>query len=225
MAYEQKSKLESLFSYSFAANHLFQISLVKQPVEQSYKKEHFCFLTVIPGVTQQGNRTFEFANRITLKVDGHQIDALAEAIKYYVDGKEQLIGPYSIYVDSSKSQYSQGVGGGKSFAIQRTMTKNKKNQDVPMITIFVKSGNNPTLAISIPPAGALAMANVLSFIAKKCLELEFLRGPSYAQTGSYENPSFNTPQPQATPQTTRQADVTNNFSNAFEGFVDPNNPF
>ena len=174
MAQDQKSKLESIFSYSFAANHLFQVSLVRQAAEQTYKKEYFCFLTIIPGVNQQGGgRTFDFSNRLTLKVDGHQVDALAEAIKYYVKGKEALIGPYSIYVDSSKSQYSQGGGGGKSLAIQRTSTKNKKQVDVPMLTIFAKAGNNPALAISMTPASAIAMSHVLSFVAQKCLELEF----------------------------------------------------
>jgi len=46
----EQNKLENIFSYSFPANHLLQISIVKQATDQSYKREHFCLITLAPGI-------------------------------------------------------------------------------------------------------------------------------------------------------------------------------
>ena len=183
----QGSKLEPIFSHSFTANHLLQVSIVKQEADQSYKRAYFCFITLAPGTQNpQGGRSFDFNSRVTMKVDGHKIGALAHAMRAYIRGQEAMIGPFTIYVDSSKSQYGQG-GGGKSLLIQRT--QNQKTNNSPMLTFFFKAGQNQALGFSMTPADALSAADIFEFIAKKCLELEFARGPAAAQTGAYENPN------------------------------------
>jgi hypothetical protein len=231
MAQNPQAKLESIFSYSFPANHLLQVSIVKQPSEQSYKKEFFCFITLAPGVqSPQGGRSFDFNNRVTMKVEGHQVTALAHAMRAYVRGQEAIVGPFSIYVDSSKSAYGQG-GGGKSMMIQRTT--NQKQNNAPMLTFFFKVGSNQALGYSMTPANALAAADVFEFIGKKCLELEFSRGPATAQTGAYENPApvgFADPVPgagmpnqfagAATPPNPAASNVAGNFQNTFSQFED-----
>jgi len=224
-------KLENIFSYSFPANHLLQVSIVKQASEQSYKKEHFCFITLAPGVQNpQGGRSFDFNNRITMKVDGHQVTSLAHAVRAYVNNQIENIGPFSIYVDSSKSSYGQHGQGGKSLMIQRSVNK----QNSPVIAFFFKTGNSQALAISMTPPMALAAADIFEFIGRKCLELEFARGPVGAQTGAYQNPGF----PPATPATPvgsagpssvphgQSEKVANNFSGTFGNFVpDDDMPF
>lgn len=238
MAQEQQSKLENIFSYSFPANHLLQISIVKQDAEQSYKKAYFCFITLAPGVQNpQGGRSFDFNNRITMKVEGHQITALAHAMRAYVRGQEAIVGPFSIYVDSSKSQYSQGGGGGKSMMIQRTT--NQKQNNSPALTFFFKVGQNQALGYSMTPSNALAAADICEFIGKKCLELEFARGPITAQAGAYENPGlgggFGEPVPSAVPGAASPApfggkqpnpgnNVAGNFAGSF-GQFDNDTPF
>lgn len=232
MAQDQQSKLESVFSYSFPANHILQFSIVRQHSDQSYKKEYFCFITLAPGSqNQQGGRTFDFkTNKITMKVEGYQITELAHAIRTFARGQEQILGPHSIFVDSGKSQYGQG--GRKSLGIQRT--QNQKQNNAPLVTLFFKMGDQgQALAYSMSPYRALSMADKLEFIGKKCDELEFSRGPVTAQTGAYENPnpsSFgNAPGGPAPFGANAGAEnVANNFSNTFNSFppsMDDDVPF
>jgi len=211
----EQGKLENIFNYSFPANHLLQISIVKQPSEQSYKKEYFCFITLAPGVqSQQGGRTFDFNNRITMKVEGHQVIALAHAVRAYARNQAEIIGPFSIYVDSSKSSFGQQGQGGKSLFVQRSV--NQKQNNAPVIAFFFKVGQGQALSLPMSPAMALAAADVFEFIGRKCLELEYARGPVSTQPGTYQNPSFASPVPP--PQSQSSEAVTDNFANAFNDF-------
>ena len=103
---QQQSSLESIFSYSWPANHLLQISLVRQASESANnKKQHFVFVTLAPGIKNpDGSRSFDFQqNKITMKIDLDKLLAFAEGIPYYVQGREAMIGPLTAFVDSSKS--------------------------------------------------------------------------------------------------------------------------
>jgi hypothetical protein len=111
-------------------------------------------------------------------------------MRAYVRGQEAMVGPYSIYVDSSKSAYGQG-GGGKSVTVQRTT--NQRNNNAPMLTFFFKMGQAQALGYSVNPAMGLAIADVFEFVGKKCLELEFSRSPTAIQSGAYENPNISSP--------------------------------
>ncbi|HQF36483.1 MAG TPA: hypothetical protein PLL26_02470 [Candidatus Dojkabacteria bacterium] len=234
MAQNPGQKLESIFSYSFPANHLLQFSIVKQEAEQSYKKAFFCFITLAPGVqNQQGGRTFDFNNRITMKVEAYQITELSHALRAFARGQEGTFGQFSIYVDSGKSQFGQG-GGGKSMTIQKTA--NQKQGNAPMVTFFFKSGTNQALGYSISPYRALAIADKLEFIGKKCDELEFSRGSIAPQMGTYENPNpmgftdnnptnvFGTPQTMS-PDKSKPQSVAGNFANTFQQFDFDEAPF
>jgi len=78
------------------------------------------------------------------------------------------------------------------------------------------------------PPMALAAADIFEFIGKKCLELEYARGPVGAQTGAYQNPGF---APSASPSGPSQVPpgtgkVADNFSGAFNNFIPDNDtPF
>ena len=215
----QTNSLESIYSDSFPANHLLQISMVKQASEESYKKQYFCFVTLAPGEqTQGGGRTFNFQNRINLKVDAHKIRALGHALMGYAQGREAVIGPFSIFVDSSKSQYGQG-GGGKSIGLQRTV--NQKQNNAPVIILYFKSGSNSALAFTMSPADAMSLADSCEFIGKKCQELEFSRVQAAAHTGTFPNANVGTPPVMSPPNqtiTNTPNNVLNNFSNGFENF-------
>jgi len=223
----EQNKLENIFSYSFPANHLLQISIVKQATDQSYKREHFCFITLAPGIqSPHGGRSFDFNSRVTMKVDGHQVIALAHAVRAYARNQADVIGPFSIYVDSSKSSYGQQGQGGKSLFIQRSV--NQKQNNAPVVAFFFKTGQSQALGISMSPPMALAAADIFEFIGKKCLELEYARGPVGAQTGAYQNPGF---APSASPSGPSQVPpgtgkVADNFSGAFNNFIPDNDtPF
>ena len=229
----EQNKLENIFSYSFPANHLLQISIVRQVPDQSYKREYFCFITLAPcNVNQQtGNRGYDFNNRITMKVDGHQIGALGHALRSLAKD-EKAVGTYSIFVNTNKSSYGQPgqSGGGKSLGMQRSQTTPKQGsnqQPQPTVVLYFRSGQANPLAYSLQPAMALSVADVCEFIATKCRELEYARGPVTAQTGAYQNPGFGrqvppmgqTPPPQ-------NNNVAGNFAGAFGNFApDDDVPF
>ena len=172
MAQQQgQSNLVNIFSYSIPGNHLLQISLVKQAAaEDSYKKQHFFFITLAPGAqTAEGGRTFNFQNKITMKQDIHQIFALANALRSSANDTEASTGKYSIYVDSSKSAFGGAGGGGKSMLVQRA-SDNKGNVNVVM---YFKVGQaNPT-GFGMPPNIAIALAKICDEMAEKAFDLEF----------------------------------------------------
>ena len=223
---QAQAKLENITSVSFPANHLLQFSIVKQDAEQSYKKSYFFFITLAPGAQNpQGGRTFDFNNRITMKVESYQIDELAHAIRAFARGQESIFGPFSIYVDSSKSAHGQQGAGGKSLMIQKTQTQQKQNgpPPSPTVTFFFKAGTNAALGYSMSPYRALAVADKLTALSEYCDKLELAKGPIGNQTGVYENPSpmegfgESANQPINPPGT----NVAGNFSNAFNNFENP----
>jgi len=171
---QQTSQLENIFTYSFPGNHLLQISLVRQETEKSYKKENFFFITLAPGETSQqdGVRTFNFNNRFTMKVECDRLMSLGHAIRSYANDLIDRSGKFSIFTDSSKSQYSQLNGTTtKTIFLNRNIDKNGN----PEIYLTFKIGQNKGLAFKTTPSASLAIADVISFMTKKCLELEFNR--------------------------------------------------
>jgi hypothetical protein len=226
----QQSTLENIFSYSFPANHLLQISLVKQATaEQNYKKQHFCFITLAPGVKNpDGSRTFDFQqNKVTMKVDIDKMIAMAHAIRNTVNGREAVIGSFSIYVDSSKSSYGQQGAGGKSLFIQRGQDKQQTPQ--PTLVLFFKVGQGAALGYGMTPSSALALADICEFIGKKGLELEFSRVITQGSNTVTPNPAINNNQPFSVPNqqtpvfnqqapVNAQAPINNQQAPAFAGF-------
>ena len=231
MAQQGQSKLENIMSTSFPANHLLQFSIVKQDAEQSYKKAYFFFITLAPGVTNpQGGRTFDFNNRVTMKVESYQIDELAHALRSFARGQEAQLGPFSIYVDSGKSAYGQqgATNTGKSLMLQKTQAQ---KTNLPNVTFFFKAGGNQALGYSMSPYRALAVADKLAAMSEHCDKLEIARGPAGAQTGAYENPGAPVGFTDPIPQTGGAASfgqapgpgpdgVANNFAGAFNNFSD-----
>ena len=228
-----QSKLENIFSTSFPANHLLQFSIVRQEAEQSYKKQFFFFITLAPGVqSQSGGRTFDFNNRVTMKVESYQIDELAHALRSFARGQEAQLGPHSIYVDSGKSAYGGGAQGGTGKSLMIQKTQNQKANNAPQVTFFFKQGTNQALGYSMTPYKALAVADDLIELAKHCGKLELARGPVTSQTGVFENPNpmgFADPVPPPgatgpamfgnTPNS-GASNVAGNFTNTFNNFGD-----
>ena len=224
----EQSKLENVFSYSFPGNHLLQISIVKQTSTDAkdYKKQHFCFISLAPGQQTQSGRTFDFKSRVTMKVDMDKIMALGHAVRNYAFGREAVIGKYGIYVDSSKSAFTQGQGTGKSLGLQRGV--DQKSQQ-PVITLFFKVGTANAHAFSMNVANALAFADICEFIGKQCLELEFKRVHMTGQ-GVSENTELSNPPDEvesAGPfsdlgagKTSTPGQVADNFTNMFPASSD-----
>ncbi len=222
---QQGGGLENICNYSFPGNHLVQFSLVKQDVEQSYKKKYFFFITCAPGEQGQNGRTFNFQNRITMKVEIDKALGLSHAIRGYANGRDQLIGQYGLYVDGSKSSFNQG-GGSKMVFIN----KGQDNKGNVVISLTFKQGQAQGFGYGMNIPNAVAMADVIEMMCKKGLELEFSRKDFNIQRSTVgvnqnanQNNFNNAPQPAEFnsgqgPQNTPQ-NVANNFSNTLNSMT------
>src|SRR6056297_1157088 len=233
---QQGSSLQNIYSKSFPANNLFEVSLVKDtnPDLPFYKSKYFMFVSLTPGgQTEQGGRTFNRDGRITMKTDSEKVMALANSLRAFARGQGQL-GQFAIFVDSSKSGFGGG-GGFKTCFVGEFSQKAQQEgqQDKKMVALSFKTGQSKPLGVFWPPSEAMAVADILDFLAKKGLELDFndrqnsvgkISQPQPQQTsGNAYNGQQTPPQQtsgnayngqQTPPQQKPQQNVVDNFGNS-----------
>lgn len=178
-----QSTLENVYSYSFTANNLFQVSLVKDtdPNRPGYKRQFFCFLTLAPGEqAQTGGRTYNFSNKINMKQDVHNIMSLAHALRAVARGQKALIGNYSLFTDSSRSSHG-GQGGTVKQVFVNEYIKQPQNQQNPQgqqgagerfVSLGFRVGQNRPIGLMFNVPDAMACADVLEYIGKMGLRLD-----------------------------------------------------
>src|SRR6056297_1647882 len=218
---QQGSSLQNIYSKSFPANNLFEVSLVKDtnPDLPFYKSKYFMFVSLTPGgQTEQGGRTFNRDGRITMKTDSEKVMALANSLRAFARGQGQL-GQFAIFVDSSKSGFGGG-GGFKTCFVGEFSQKAQQEgqQEKKMVALSFKTGQSKPLGVFWPPSEAMAVADILDFLAKKGLELDFndrqnsvgkISQPQPQQTSGNAYNGQQTP-----PQQTPQQNVVDNFGNS-----------
>jgi hypothetical protein len=178
----QQSTLQNVYSYSFTANNLFQISLVKDndPNRPTYKRQFFCFLTLAPGEQAQGGgRTYNFTNKINMKQDVHNIIALSHAFRAVARGQKASIGNFSLFTDSSKSSHGQGGGVKQVFLNEYIKQNQNANQNNPnmqaserFVSLGFRIGSNKPIGLMFSVPDALACADILEHIGKLGLRLD-----------------------------------------------------
>ena len=230
MSQQQGSSLQNVYSRSFPANNLFEISLVKDtnPDLPFYKAKYFLFVSLTPGgQTEQGGRTFNKDGRITMKTDSEKVMSLANSLRAFARGQGQNLGQFAIFVDSNKAGYGGGGGFKSCFAGEFTQKAQQEGQqDKKMIAMSFKSGQNKPIGVFWPPSEAMAVADILDFVAKKGLELDFDdrqnsvgRTPQQNGGGQGQNYQQSPPQQQQQQQNPAQG-VVDNFGNAMNQNVD-----
>lgn len=152
--------MDTLFQWTYTANHALAISLVYD--QTSRYEKYFVFLTLAPGENNgQGGRTFNFKNATRFKIALYKLDSLSQAIQFYCRGQQNVIGQFSIINDSSKSSVSNSQEK-KFLFLNYTPGDSEK---APMLSINVKTSNQAKgNAISIPICDALSIANMFKRI-------------------------------------------------------------
>jgi len=160
-----QSSLQNIFSKSFPANNLFEISMVKDasPDLPFYKPRHFCFVSVTPGAkTDSGGRTFNKEGRITIKADLEKVLAISNSLKAFARGQGENFGQFAIFSDSSKSNFGGSGGGFKSCFVSEFVQQPKEgtNQKAKVnVVISLKTSGNP-IGIFMSRPEAIAMADI-----------------------------------------------------------------
>lgn len=182
-----QSTLENVYNYSFTANNLFQVSLVKDndPNRPGYKRQFFCFLTLAPGEQTQTGRTYNFNNKINMKQDVHNIISLAHALRAVARGQKALIGNYSLFTDSSRSSHG-GQGGAVKQVFVNEYIKQPQGQQGQQgqqagerfVSLGFRFGQNKPIGLMFNVPDAMACADVLEFIGKMGLKLDANGAPS-----------------------------------------------
>lgn len=190
-------KLENIFSIAWPGSGLINLSLVKQDSDKNYKAAYFCFLSFAPGKQlENGSRTFDNENRINMKVTGDKVKALAYALKAYAQSNEVRFGKFGLFIDSSKSQYSQDKSA-KTMNLAASIDQKTGNR---MVTMFFSSGNHKH-AFTMQAYDALAFADRCDFISDKCIELEYLLKTNKGSIGPavMDNPGYGATPPPVPP--------------------------
>lgn len=205
MSNGQQSTLENVYSYSFTANNLFQISLVRDTDANrpSYKRQFFCFLTLAPGQKTDTGRTYNFTNKINMKQDVHNVMSLAHALRAVARGQKALIGNFSLFTDSSKSGYG-GAGGSVKQVFVNEYLKQPQNQQQGQqgtgerfVSLGFRIGNEKPIGLMFGVPDAMACADVLEFIGKMGLKLD---ANGSTPTSFSKPPQQQGGQPQGRPQ-------------------------
>jgi hypothetical protein len=237
----QQSTLQNVYSYSFTANNLFQISLVKDmdPNRPWYKRQFFCFLTLAPGEQAQGGgRTYNFSNKINMKQDVHNVMALAHALRAVARGQKALIGNFSLFTDSSKSTHGQG-GAVKQVFVNEYIKQPQNQQGQQgagerFVSLGFRFGQNKPIGLMFSIPDALSCADILEYIGKMGLKLDASGASvSFAAKPPQGQPNVNPPAqnyqtggggygpPQGHPNVNTAENVLNNFQDGLSNASGP----
>ncbi len=247
-----QSTLQNIYSRSFPANNLIEISLVKDtnPELAFYKSKYFCFLALTPGIkSDTGGRTFSKEGKITIKAELEKVLALSYAIKAFARGQGSQVGQFAIFVDNSKSNFGGAGGQIKTCFVSEYIQQQQGGESKRNIVLSFKTGQGKPVGNFWPPVEALAIGDIFEFIAKKGLELDLdsrsqsigtMPQQNYSQPQqnysahqpqqNYSQPqqNYSAPQPQQNnpqqPINPQINDLNQNFMNSMLSQPNPNVP-
>lgn len=154
---------ETIYSWNLSANSALSLSLMHDP-ESKYNK-YFVFLNVAPGEkSENGGRTYNYKASTSFKIQLHILGELGYALGAYARGQSEHFGPYSIMVDSSRSNYSNGSGEKKSIFLKYSNEPEK----APFVALIAKTASQQK-GISVMMSTATAM--VVADVCKKIFDL------------------------------------------------------
>jgi hypothetical protein len=161
----RSAKIRNVISKSYPGSSLLDVQLIadEDPDLPFYKDKFFIFFSIAPGINDNGRRSYDTKNKITMKIDLFKFSTLAKSIKFLAmsknkDDEKKYI--YSIFTDNGKTT--------KILAPAIYLPPKKKDSDndpVELLLLFLKSDNN-RVNFTIKKLEALTLAEELEEIAK-----------------------------------------------------------
>lgn len=229
--------VSNLYSFSFTANSLLKFDLVRiQPQQQTTqykneKSEHCAFVNFVPGEqTNNGGRTYNFQNKISLKYGLLELEGLRFVLKNNAETNGQASNPYR--------KFAKSQGGQKSVSVwQGSQTKEVAGKVVNVRTIFIQAQTNQQkVSLSMTPDQAYAVAESLHQMYLKGTQLEIermIQAPRLSSgntNNNYQSNNNNNQQqegftaPPPDPPSQQQQQSITNATDQFGSMID-NNPF
>ena len=223
MAYnnsQKQSTTRNVMSKSFKSNVLFQISLMEEmSPKSSYEEKYFLFFSMMPKGTENGVEKYVRSGSVSMKVTLEKALAFAYALKYKSIGNK--IGEFSIFTDSTKSDYAGASGGvKKQCTVNRYSSKRNiggKEEEIPQVSVTINAtGGGSKLSHPMHPEEGLAIARIIEMIIEDGIKLELdyrkNQKPAVA-SGKVDPPQYNT------------ESASEAFNNLAGGFSAPAAPF
>ncbi len=188
----QNSNLNFICQRSFPGINSLQIALVEDTEPKNeWADKYFLFIKAVPGVQSTANasgRTYDHTRAVTFKASPEKALSFAFALKVMSEGRgkqyDDLFGGFTMFADTSKSQYSQGGGSRKSM-MMNYYQNNKTNKQV--ISVGFKQDSN-VVSLFMTPYDAYATGQVLEKMAHRALDLAITGSNLKVNTGK---PAFN----------------------------------
>lgn len=163
--------LTPICQFGFSFNHLLTIVLMKRdtntPNVKDLKEHYFFFVTLIPGVGDKSNRTYDFKQKIAMKYSLRELASFIFVLKQCSIGNDNAVLPYRKF--SRQQSISKNCSIWSTNAVknagQPTQTSNKA------ITISFEI-NQTKFHMSLSPADAAGIAETLQPVMEKGLKLE-----------------------------------------------------
>lgn len=181
--------LKQIYSWTFTSNHMLVFTLMKDTDPNVKFSRYFVFLNIAPGESSDGGgRTFNFRNSISFKLTPTKLAELGHALAAFSRKQMQMVGMFSLMVDSSKS--SQGSGGKKT-AFLNYNEGNADERKSPFLTLTAKSdgGKGIGLMMSIPQA--LVVSDICQKFFDNYIRLEMDEFVPYKKDNNNNNNNNN----------------------------------
>lgn len=172
--------IERVANFAYPSNHLVNFQLMRDlEKSQTMKPEYFFFVTLNPGASgENGARTYNFQEAISLKYGVHEIAGLSFALKQASQGNAKAIN-YMKFSKSSTGNKSVSIAEG---AIKEIPTKAGPLPIRQILLSFSSNANTKQLTLTLDQA--YSIGEMLDLLFKRAAELEFSR---VINTVSYSN--------------------------------------
>lgn len=167
----QYDNLQQICSMGFPYGNLITFSLVQRLPQMNtrindQKEKLFFFVTVVPGVGKQNQRTYDFKQRITQKFAIREVAGFAEILYQCVIGNETKVLPYVKYTSSENQSKSLSI-----WMSTKNIKIGKNNLPSRITNITILAGASYTLSLTTDQI--FGMVEVLRRLVKKAIDLEF----------------------------------------------------
>lgn len=177
---QQKDTIENICDVGFSGQHLLTFNFVhifprKTNLEKiNRKSEYFFFIGCSPGEEQNGSRTYNIKNKITVKFGTQDLAGLAFVLKNNAETDGSKVSPYTKFTNTPQ-------GGNKTLSVWQNTTQVKSgNNTINKRTIFIQltgvvNGKKEKYILGLTPEQAYSLGENIHILSEMGMKLDLER--------------------------------------------------